>query len=135
MVKYAFTSAIESISHISMITRAIVRSISVCAICIFIASTHVHCAFVDILRKKFDMTYSPYQLVFGNNFCKMQKLENMLPFLKMSTNVQGTWADAMIMQIAQTLMDLIIVLAIMDMKAMDLIALVIIYALISKKHK
>ena len=39
------------------------------------------------------------------------------------------------MQIAQTLMDLIIALAFMDMKGMDLIALVIIYALISKKHK
>ena len=39
------------------------------------------------------------------------------------------------MQIAQILMDLIIALAIMDMKEMDSIALVIIYALIPYKHK
>ena len=44
----SITSAIKSISYISMIARTIVRSISVCAICILIASTHVHCTFVDI---------------------------------------------------------------------------------------
>ena len=47
-----------------------------------------------------------------------------LIIFKTSTSVRWTWANAMKMQIAQTLMDLTTALAIMDMKAMDSTALV-----------
>ena len=71
MEKYwLITRAIESIAFISMIARAIVRSISICTICILIASAHVHCAFVHIFEK-IDLIYIVIKLFLKTLYQKL----------------------------------------------------------------